>query len=273
METRRLLTIAAIVIASTAAATRCSCSGSNGDGDGTGDVDQDGDDGGGDGTGDVPPDGPVDGTVDTETDGTSPNMLTGTIRDFDDTHPDFEDGMGSETGIVAEELGDDDLPVYAGGTGTATTHGQEAFDQWYRDVPGVNMSTPFTLELTTTDGEIWTYDNPAFFPIDGELLGNQGREHNYHFTLEIHTRFQYRGEEVFTFTGDDDLWVFVNGKLALDIGGVHGPLSGTIDFDAQADDLDISVGNTYALDFFFAERHTTQSNFRIDTTIEEWVII
>jgi fibro-slime domain-containing protein len=249
-----------------AAAASCSCSERGGDGDGSPDPQGD------------RWDGPGEGAVDTPGEGTGdlpPGVqpLTGTIRDFSDTHPDFEDELGTETGIVEQELGDDGKPVYAGGDGTLTTHGQEAFDQWYRDVPGVNMSMPLTINLERGGSGMYTYANDAFFPIDGQLLGNEGREHNYHFTYELHTRFKYNGGEIFTFTGDDDLWVFVNGRLAIDLGGVHAPLSGEVDFDAQADDLGITPGNYYTLDFFFAERHTVESNFRIDTTIGEFIII
>jgi fibro-slime domain-containing protein len=72
---------------------------------------------------------------------------------------------------------------------------------------------------------------------------------------------------VFGFEGDDDLWVFVNDQLGIDLGGVHGPLSGQIDMDALAGQLGLQIGGMYDLDFFFAERHTTQSNFEITTTI------
>jgi hypothetical protein len=64
--------------------------------------------------------------------------LTGTIRDFNDTHPDFKDGLGVDPGIVETTLGVDKKPVYAGSAGNPTTHGETAFNQWYRNVGGVN---------------------------------------------------------------------------------------------------------------------------------------
>ena len=105
------------------------------------------------------------------------------------------------------------------------------------------------------------------FPIDGQGWGNEGNEHNFHFTFELHTQFAYNGSEVFSFTSDDDLWTFINGKLAIDLGGIHRAMSQQIDLDAQAGALGITPGNVYSLDFFFAERHTSESHFRIDTTI------
>jgi fibro-slime domain-containing protein len=130
------------------------------------------------------------------------------------------------------------------------------------------MATQYTIELVgdVTTG-IYTYDNQNFFPIDGQLFGNETNPHNYHFTYEIHTRFAYNPGDVFRFTGDDDLWVFINGRLGIDLGGVHAPESAEINLDAQATTLGIEPGKSYDLDFFFAERHTTQSTFRIDTTL------
>jgi len=197
------------------------------------------------------------------------DFLEATVRDFSQTHPDFETfaGLTAFTGIVGDQLGSDDKPVYAHAGPTAQTTGPGEFFLWYRDVPGVNHGFTVHLPLEMVDG-VSTFVSSSFFPIDGMGFGNEGHAHNYHFTTELHAVFDYKGGEVFTFSGDDDLWMFLNGKLAIDLGGLHEELSVTIDLDAVAQDLNIEVGNRYAMDIFHAERHTTESNFRIATTIE-----
>ena len=145
-----------------------------------------------------------------------------------------------------------------------------SFAQWYTTTPNVNMEIPGMLMLAETSpgSGVSVYDSTAFFPIDGQGFGNTpGQSHNYAFTTEIHVKFAYQAKQKFTFRGDDDLWIFVNNKLALDVGGQHQALEGTIDFDLQATALGITVGSTYAMDIFHAERQTTESNFRIETNI------
>jgi fibro-slime domain-containing protein len=198
-------------------------------------------------------------------------ILVGTLRDFESNHPDFErDVVGEDPGIVEPLLGDDGKPVYAGGT-TGTTTGAEAFDQWFRDVDGVNMPLPIAFSLDEETPGSFVFSDGTFFPADGEGFGDEGNPHNYHFTVELRGQFEYKGGEVFTFRGDDDLFTFVNGHLGIDLGGVHLPLTRTIDMDAVADQFGLEIGETYPLEFFFAERHTTLSDFRIETSIECFV--
>jgi fibro-slime domain-containing protein len=198
--------------------------------------------------------------------------LTATIRDFHITFPDMNHDGIDETGIVAATLGPDDKPVYAHTGPTATVSGPDTFAEWYRDVPGVNTSTLLDIPLAAVDAakRVYSYTNTSFFPIDNQLFGNEGQPHNYAFTAEIATRFVYRGGETFTFSGDDDVFVFINRTLAIDLGGIHSIMSKTVDLDAQADYLGMVQGGIYPMHIFFAERHMVDSDFVVETTISEF---
>ena len=208
--------------------------------------------------------------------GCGPSLL-GVLRDFKGKnepggHPDFEGVDGDDRNLVSDTLGGDGKPVYAGSPTTKTTNGKEAFDQWFRDTPNVNKRKLFTLpaQVDSATGKT-VFDSSAFFPLDNDAdgFGNTPNfSHDYHFTYELHTEFAYTGGEVFKFRGDDDVWVFINGKRVVDLGGVHVAQEATVDLDAEATTLSIVKGASYAFDFFFAERHTVESNFRLETSLK-----
>jgi fibro-slime domain-containing protein len=194
-----------------------------------------------------------------------PNVV-GLLRDFTEDHPNFEGATGAEEGIVAVDLGTDKKPVFAG-DGLSTVTNAADFDQWYRDVPGVNMTFEHTLPFVQSANGTAVFDTNMFFPLNGRGFEEGNPGDNFHFTFELHMRFLYSGGEVFTFRGDDDVFVFINNKLALDLGGVHVALEGSIDLDAQSADLGIVAGNEYDIDMFQAERHRIESNFRVETNL------
>jgi fibro-slime domain-containing protein len=200
------------------------------------------------------------------------SVIVGLVRDFkrgdrNGGHPDFETYTGSgEKGIVEVELGSDKKPVHASGDKQFTTS-VEDFNQWYRNIDGVNRTYLAYFSFEPNAG-VLTFQSNAFFPLDGAGFGNEDHDHNFGFTTEIHTEFRYNGGETFSFTGDDDLWVFINNRLAIDLGGLHSELSDSVSLDDAAEELGIERGSTYPLDLFHAERHTNQSNFRVDTNLQ-----
>ncbi len=227
------------------------------------------------------------------------------IRDFHNGgnnggHPDFGPFCCNvQTGIVLSLLGADRKPVYAG-TDTAPigmTSGKTNFDQWYRNVNGVsptgtNLRFDQTIRLvrtasgtyemnSATDMPWAALDPPGFFPIDDLGFGNEYLSHNYSFTSELRYWFEFKGNEILNFSGDDNVWVFVNGHLAVDLGGVHDRQYGTIAFDALGhgkactgqtctpagdSDFAMQVGNIYETVVFQAERHPGDSNYWLTLT-------
>jgi fibro-slime domain-containing protein len=196
------------------------------------------------------------------------SILTGVLRDLRESHPDFGgDITNLRRGLVQDELGPDGKPVLSANFRQGFIASADSFRQWYQSEPDVNLPYALALYLAPNNGK-FSFESHEFFPLDGAGFGNERQNHNFSFTFELHTRFRYRGGEVFQFSGDDDLWVFINGKLAIDLGGVHAAANQNIDLDGAANRLGIARDNEYALDFFQAERHATQSNFQIDTTLE-----
>ena len=152
----------------------------------------------------------------------------------------------------------------------------ESFSEWFNDTLGTNMSYPLSLTLNRQADGTYLFDSGTdepyasrggFFPIDGMLYGNTlgPLDHNFHFTFEYHGKFVFSSADgmFFKFVGDDDIWVYINGQLVIDLGGVHAAHDQYVDVSR----LGLVDGATYQLDFFYAERHRTQANFLITTNL------
>jgi len=186
-------------------------------------------------------------------------------RDFQpSTHPDFESYCcGKVTGMVKPNLAADGRPELLSVGSPQMIDSAASFLEWYHD-SAKSMRIVSKLTLTKQPDDSYVYDNSSFYPLDGLGFGNEGRAHNYHFTSELRYWFTYKGGEVLDFRGDDDVFVFVNGKLAVDIGGVHGAEPGGVTLDAAAaTTYGLTVNGMYELDVFQAERHTVDSNYKL----------
>ncbi|MFO7177081.1 MAG: DUF4215 domain-containing protein [Pseudomonadota bacterium] len=222
-------------------------------------------------------------------------------------HPDFEQPfIATSQGLVLPLLDDEGkprrnpnpsgTPVAIRGTISAPIITSDAsFYDWYRDSDR-NTTILQRMVLQRRQDGSYEFDRPddlmnatdGFFPIDDEGFGVDGSTpaRNFHFTSEVRYWFEYRGGEVLNFRGDDDVWVFIKGQLALDLGGVHSALEGTMTLDGGRAttrtqvhtsatqvatvngelDLDLEEGKVYEIVVFQAERHTSESSYRLTLT-------
>lgn len=95
--------------------------------------------------------------------------------------------------------------------------------------------------------------------------------HNGSFTLRGESQFVYKEASnlYFTFTGDDDVYMYINGTLALDLGGAHGRNSKTVNLnDLDATKYGLKEGQVATFTFFYMERCSDASTFGIKTNME-----
>ncbi len=169
-----------------------------------------------------------------------------------------------------------DIPGDWDGLGNGRVESAASFNQWYRDVPGVNLSMALTITLVRQVDESYLFDSRVdppyvalgtFAPIDDQLFGNSSVNpaHNFHFTVELHAQFDHddSADQFFHFVADDDLWVFIDGVLVIDLGGTHGGLEQYVDLTR----LGLVNGETYRLDLFYAERSTSSGVLQIRSPV------
>ena len=181
-----------------------------------------------------------------------------------DNHGDFHvDGATPKDmcGVVYNDTAGVKGAASSGGIASAT-----GFATWFKDTMGSNVSMVYSIDLTKNSSGVYEYLNDTFHPVDGELFGNEGQSHNNYFTYTITVPFKHKAcsGTFFEFQGSDDAWMFVDGQLAMDLGGV---IPGTSQY-VSMDRLNLVDGKTYTMHFFYAQRQGTVASFRMRTNLD-----
>ena len=216
-----------------------------------------------------------------------------------------EEGNGFIKGMVEYRLGDNGVPVRAKDFPEDYCRASEHLDSWFlpedlgkgKNGEALTNKTCRDIYLTMQDDGFWLAEiskddvsegndktKKGMFIVDDfeylqdgvtpnpyyDQLSGDGGRHNFSFAVKIQAKFEYVPGQYFDFYGDDDVWVFIDRRLAVDIGGQHTQAAGAVLLDTIGQNTGDTLvpGKMYDFHIFYAERHTSQSNFRMHTSID-----
>lgn len=193
---------------------------------------------------------------------------------------------GLEQGLMEYELGNDYALIAKGEGEALPNRGISDIKRWFNSSDGKSQSYTGNLKLEyDANGAVFTYDNEDFYPLDdvkfseGDFVNTDG--HNHLFTMNYAVPFTVlaSGDESFEIIADDDTFVYVDTRLAIDLGGIHDAMNGKLvinhdgevytsvnDEELAYSGINVEKGQNAILRIYHADRDSDDSVLKVQIT-------